>query len=187
MPMVPILNYPDNDGPRYSRTSVDVSIVATRSVNGVTSQAAPALRIEGWTSLSYTRKLTPGKGWTHRAKPQTRTRGKFEPSGEFGLLLEDWVLAERYLAQAGAPLGLGPFEQSFQLTATLFEQALGTTRWDFLGCRVEQDSANVDTGSDEEIDVKLTLNVMDVMRDFQSAVYENTPFGQAGANIIVTF
>ena len=185
MPMVPILNYPDTDGARYSRTSVDVSICATRTVNGVAAPVAPALRIEGWTSLTYKRSLKPGKGWTHRAKPQTRTRGKFDPSMEFALMMEDYVLLERYLATAGAGFGKGPFEQSFQLTAILYEVALGATRWDGIGCRIEEDAGGPGSDSDEELEVKLTLNVMDVMRDGQSAVYENTPFGQAG--VLLTF
>lgn len=185
MPMVPILNYPDTDGARYSRTSVDVSIVATRTFNGVTSQAAPALRVEGWTSLTYKRSLKPGKTWTHRAKPQGRTRGKFDPSAEFGLMMEDYILVERYLALAGVELGRGPFEQTFQLTAILYEIALGATRWDMIGCRIEEDGGGPGSDSDEELEVKTTLNVMDILRDGQSAVYENTPFGQAG--VLVTF
>ena len=62
MPMVPILNYPDTDGARYSRTSVDLSIVATKTIANVTQQIAPALRIEGWTYWKYKRSLKPGKG-----------------------------------------------------------------------------------------------------------------------------
>jgi hypothetical protein len=185
MPMIEILNYPDTDGARYSRTSVDVAICATRSIQGALTPALPALRIEGWTSLTYKRDLKPGKTWTHRAKPQGRTRGKFDPSAEFGLMMEDYVLLERYLSTAGAQVGIGPWEQSFQLTATLFEQALGDTRWDILGCRIESDSGGPGGDSDEELEVKLTLNCMDIMRDGQSVVYENTPFGQVG--VLLTF
>jgi hypothetical protein len=165
---------------------VDVSVQATRAAQGVVAPIGPGLRIEGWTSLSFTRKLTPGKGWSHRAKPQTRTRGKFEPAMEFGLYMEDYILLERYLSLAGAQQARGPFEQSFTLTATLFEIALQETIWQGVGCRIEQDNAPIETNSDEEIDVKLTLNVMDVLRDGQSAVYENTPFGQAGAIVTLT-
>jgi hypothetical protein len=187
MPMVPILNYPDIDGARYSRTSVDLSVVATRSAgNGLVAPVGPGLRIEGWTSMSFQRKLTPGKGWSHRAKPQTRTRGKFEPSMELGMYMEDYILLERYLALTGATAAKGPFEQAFTLTATLYEAALLTTVWQGVGCRIEQDSAPIEGNSDEEIEVKLTLNVMDVLRDGQSAVYENTPFGQAGAIVTLT-
>lgn len=185
MPMVPILNYPDSDGARYSRTSVDISVTATRQQANATVQVAPSLRIEGWTELTYKRTLKPGKGWTHRAKPQTRTRGKFEPSAEFSLLMEDYVLLERYLSLAGAPFGKGPFEQAFQLTATLFELELSSTRWDLLGCRIGEDGGGPGKDSDDELEVKLSLDVMDILRDMQSAVYENTPFGQVG--VLVTF
>lgn len=185
MPMIEILNYPDTDGARYSRTSVDVAVCASRTIQGVTQPALPALRIEGWTSLTYKRSLKPGKTWTHRAKPQGRTRGKFDPSAEFGLMMEDYILLERYLATAGAQIGIGPFEQSFQLTATLYEAALGDTRWDIIGCRISEDGGGPGSDSDEELEVKLTLDVMDIMRDGQSAVYENTPFGQVG--VLLTF
>ena len=66
MPMIPILTYPDYDGARYSRTSVDM----VADLNH---------RIVGWTGLSIERGLVPGKGWGGKAKPQTRTRGKFDP------------------------------------------------------------------------------------------------------------
>jgi len=184
MPMIPILNYPDIDGARYSRTSVDLSATATQTVQGVTSQIAPSLRIEGWTSWTYSRELVPGKSWGHRAKPQTRTRGKFTPASELGLFMEDYILLERYLGLVGAARGRGAFEQSFQLTATLFELALGTTRWDMTGCRIEKDGSGPEKENDDELEVKLTLNVMDIFRDGQSVVFENTPFGQVG--VIVT-
>ena len=187
MGMTPFLNYPDTDGIRYSRTSVEVSVVATGpQIAGQTTPPAIAapLRIQGWTGLSYTRKLTPGKGWSHRSKPQTRTNGKFEPSAEFSMYIEDSRLLEIYLANAGLPFGKGAFQQTFQLTATVFEPSLGTTRLDMIGARIEQDAVSIETGSDEELECKYTLNVMDIMLDFISVVYENTPQGQVG--VIVT-
>jgi len=183
MPMVPILNYPDTDGHRYSRSSIALSMIATQQVAGATSQIAPALRIEGWLSWKYNRKLTPGKGWASRAAPQTRTRGKFDPSSELTTYMEDYILIERYLDAVGATRGKGAFEQSFQLTATLYEAGLGTTRWDAIGCRIEEDGSGPDKDSDDELECALKLNVMNVFRDGRSVVRENTPFGQAGVLI----
>lgn len=185
MPMVAILNYPDTDGARYSRTSVDLSIVATKTVANVTQQIAPALRIEGWTYWKYKRSLKPGKGYGHRAAPQTRTRGKLEPSSEFGCYMEDYILIERYLGVVGATQGKGPWEQSFQMTATLFEIGLGTTRWDAIGCRIQEDGSGPEKDSDDELETALQLDVMNIFRDGLSVVRENTPFGQAG--VLITF
>jgi hypothetical protein len=160
-------------------------MIATTQVGGVTSAIAPALRIEGWLAWKYKRTLTPGKGWGSRAAPQTRTRGKFEPSSELTTYMEDYILIERYLTIIGATKGRGAFEQSFQLTATLYEAGLGTTRWDAIGCRIKEDGSGPDKESDDELEVAMQLDVMNIFRDGQSVVRENTPFGQAG--IIITF
>jgi hypothetical protein len=183
--MIPILNYPDIDGARYSRTSVDLSATPTATVGGVTSQIAPSQRIEGWTSWKYSRKLTPGVGWSHRAAPQTRTRGKFEPGGTLGLYMEDYILLERLLDAVGRTRGKGAFEQAFQLTGTLYEAGLGTTRWDMIGCRIMEDGSGSEKGNDAEFEVECQLSVMNIFRDGVAVVRENTPFGQAG--VIITF
>lgn len=65
MPMILPLRYPDMVGNRYSRSSSDVSV-------------DNSVRLEGVLSLGRTRKLTRGKSWGKRAKPQTRTRGKLD-------------------------------------------------------------------------------------------------------------
>ena len=184
--MFPILNYPDTNGARYSRASVDLSAIPTRNVPGAgVVQIAPSIRIEGWTSWSWKWSLKPGKGWTHRSKPQTRTTGKFDPSMEIGMDFEQYILLRRGLTAAGAAIGKGPAQVAFQLTGTLYEIDLDTTRWDGIGCRIEDFSGGPEKDSDDTLDVKLGLNVMDVLLDGQSEVYENTPFGQAG--VLVTF
>ncbi len=185
MPMISILNYPDSDGHRYSRTSIALSMIATQTVGNVTSQIAPALRIEGWLAWKYKRSLKPGKGWGSKAAPQTRTRGKFEPSSELTTYMEDYILIERYLDLIGSARGRGAFEQPFQLTATLFELGLGTTRWDAIGCRIMEDGSGPEKENDDELEVPMQLDVMNVFRDGRSVVRENTPFGQAG--VILTF
>lgn len=185
--MIPILNYPDTDGARYSRTSVDMNVVASRQTRGgVTSPVAPPLRIEGWTGLGYSRELKRGKSWGHSKKPQTRTGGRFTPAMSLSLFMEDWILLENYLRQWGATVGLGPFQQSFFLNVTAYERALGTTSWQGVGCQVEKEEANeVTQGSDDQLEVKLTLDVMDVLRDGFSAVYETNSLGQVGVAVSV--
>lgn len=170
MPMNPAgLFYPDMLGNRYSRTSSDVSI------DGF-------LRVEGCIGLQVHRKLTRGKSWGHRAKAQTRTRGKFEVDGKFTVFHEDYNLILAYLTTKGAPLLMGAFDVSFQLTCTLFEPQLGTTRWDLLGCSISDESiALIEEDGDKDIPVPLDLDVMDVLKDGLSVVLENSPFAQIGA------
>jgi hypothetical protein len=166
--MIPILQYPDIDGNRYSRTSVDVSV-------------DNKLRLLGWTKLSVKRTLTKGKGWASRSKPQVRTRGKFDPKMTLGLYQEDYNLLLTYLTAKGALTGKGAFEVSFLLTATIFEITLGTTIWEGIGCQIEDESLEQGGSTDEPPEVSLDLNIMDCLKDGISVVLENTPYGQAGA------
>lgn len=185
MPLILPLNYPDNDGEQYSRTSVTLSAIATATRAGVTQQIAPALRIEGWSSWKYKRSLKSGKAYNNKAAPQNRTRGKAEFSSTLVIQHTAWIVLEDYLYTIGATTNKGSFEQSFQLTAIAFEQALGSTRWDAIGCRVQDEDGGPDKDSDESMDVSLDLDPMNIFRDGKAIVRENTPFGQAG--VIVTF
>lgn len=163
-----ILSYPDMLGNRYSRTSVDVTV-------------DNAIRIEGVLSLEVHRKLTRGKSWGHRAKPQTRTRGKFEPDAKMKLFMEDYDNLLAYLQTKAVGFGMGAFEVSWQLTATLFEPQLGTTRWDIIGASIADESSTpVEDGDDKDIEVSLDLDVMDVLHDGFSVVNEVSPFGLIG-------
>ena len=84
MPLILPLNYPDNDGEQFSRTSVTLSAVATATRAGVTQQIAQAMRIEGWIEWKYKRSLKPGKSWNNKATPQARTRGPVRNSDHAG-------------------------------------------------------------------------------------------------------
>lgn len=171
MPMIPILRYPDMIGNRYSRSSSDVSI-------------DNSLRLEGVLSLGVHRKLTRGKSWGKRAKPQTRTRGKYEPDAKMKLFLEDYNLLLNFVEAKGLALGMGAFEVPFTLTCTLFERQLRTTRWDILGACISDETGDmIPEGDDKNIEVDLALDVMDILRDGKSVVNENTPLGQIGSNI----
>ncbi len=171
MPMIPILSYPDMLGNRYSRTSADVTV-------------DNALRLEGVISIEGERKLTRGKSWGHRAKPQTRTRGKYEPSAKIKLYLEDYNLLMNYLVARAAAFQMGAFEVSWFLTCTLYEPQLGTTRWDILGASIENESIpQIEDGDDKQVEVSLDLNVMDILKDGLSVVNEVSPFGSIGGNI----
>jgi hypothetical protein len=168
MPMLELLSYPDFAGHRYSRTSSNVSI-------------DNALNLEGVLSLTIHRKLTPGKTWGKRAKPQSRTRGKYEPDAKMKLYVEDYNLLLGYLETKGEALLMGSFEVPFQVTCTIFEPTLGTTRWDILGCRITDESVEpVTDGDDKEVEVDLDLDVMDILKDRKSVVREASPFGQIG-------
>ena len=84
------------------------------------------------------RNLTPGKSNASRALPQTRTRGtaKFD-NCKAKMFVEDYnLLVDGYLRVKALGQGKGVFEVSFQLTCTVYEPQLGTTRWDLLGCRL---------------------------------------------------
>jgi len=185
MPLILPLNYPDNDGEQFSRTSVTLSAVATATRAGVTHQIAQAMRIEGWIEWKYKRSLKPGKSWNNKATPQARTRGKAEFSSTLTMQHTSWIILEDYLYATGALSNRGSFEQSFQLTAIASEFNLGQVRWDAIGCRVSDEDGGPGKDSDEQMEAALQLDVMNIFRDGKGIVRENTPFGQAG--VILTF
>jgi len=166
-----LLSYPDFGGHRYSRSSSDWTVDNT-------------VRLPGLLSAQLTRKLTPGKSWGSRSKPQTRTRGKFEPDAKVKMFLEDYNVLVAYLTTKAAAQGFGIFEVSWQLTGTLFEPTLGVTRWDVRGTRiVSEDITPTEDGDDKEVEVSLDLDVMDILKDGLSVVNEQSPFGQVGQNL----
>lgn len=168
MPMVPVLQYPDFNGIRYSRTSSSW-------------YAENALRLEGLISAQVTRKLTGGKSYGHRANPQTRTRGKAEYDAKVKLYLEDYNLLTNLLQSKADAQGIGLHEVSWQLTGTLFERTLGTTRWDILGVRIQNEDIPVtEDGDDKQIEVSLDLDVMQILKDRRSIVNESSPFASFG-------
>ena len=168
MPMTPHLSYPDFNGHRYSRTSSNWDVDNT-------------IRIEGLISAQVTRKLTPGKSWGHRAKPQARTRGKAEFDLKVKLYVEDYNLLLNYLVAKAQPFGFSVLEVSWQLTGTLYETTLGTTRWDVLGARITNEDIPVtEDGDDKQVEVSLDLDVMDILKDGVSVVNEQSPFASVG-------
>lgn len=169
MPMVPVLRYPDMEGNRYSRTSSNWTV-------------DNALRLEGLISAQVGRKLTPGVSYGHRAKPQARTRGKAEFDVKVKLYIEDYNILVQYLLTKAALAGVGLHEVSWQLTGTLYEPQLLTTRWDLLACRITgEDTPVTEDGDDKEVEVSLDLSVMDVLKDRRSIVNESSPFASQGS------
>lgn len=157
--MIGTLSYPDINGHRYSRTSVDLR------VNN-------AFKVKGWQSFTFGSKLTPGKTWGNKAKPQNRTRGKFEPTAEIEIYFEDYVLLRAYLAGIGVPLGQGYKEVSALWTCVAFERTIGSSRTDIIGARISDDTVNI-TNSDDQLIKKVTLDVMDILEDGVSSVFES--------------
>lgn len=157
--MVGTLAYPDINGHRYSRTSVDLRVNNT-------------FKVKGWSSLNWGKKLTPGKTWGNKAKPQNRTRGKFEPTAEIEIYFEDYQLLMVYLAGIGEPLGQGYMEVAALWTAVAFERVIGSTRVEIIGARIADDSVAV-TNSDDQLMKKVTLDVMDIKENGLSAVIES--------------
>ncbi len=167
MPMIPVLHYPDFNGIRYSRTSTDLLV------------AEADHRIIGWTSITTEQSLTPGKAWGGRAKPQVRTRGKFEPKMSLKMWVEDWNLLQNKLETLGLASGLlGFMEVSFTLICTLYEADLGTTSW----TGITKVATEQSTGNDDPVETSLELDVMDLLKDGVSAVMENSPLGQSGVS-----
>lgn len=168
--MTPILTYPDYEGARYSRTSVDLSVDMIH-------------RINGWTGWGVERNLTPGKGWGGRANAQVRTRGKSDPKMNLKMYAEDYNLLVNYLAAKGAALGKGFMEVSFTLVGTLYEVTLNTTVWVGLGARIMKEGMDIGTANDDNVEISVDLDVMNVSKDGIFAVLENTPLGQVGVSI----
>lgn len=161
MPMNPVLEDPDFNGVRYSRTSSNMRW------NGVL--------VPGWKSFNTKSPLKPAKVWGNKAKPRGRTTGKFDPSAECEILLEDYINLKNQLAGEGVALGLGYKQVSSAITFTLFEPLRGTVVWLVLGVRIADEDFSVSDGSDDPLSVKLTLDVMDVIPDGTPSVIDNAP------------
>jgi hypothetical protein len=166
----PGLLYPDILGVCYSRTSVvDISI-------------DNSLSIEGCDALSIQRKLTRGKSWAHRANPQGRTRGRFEYDCKMTIWTDEYNLLLDYLASIDTRRQ-GAFGVAFSMSVALFEENLGTTLWQLIGCSIqdEVDDEIEDSHFGDDIDKHIEFDVMTILKDGVSAGLENVPFGQIGA------
>jgi hypothetical protein len=146
--MNPIIEDPDFNGVTYSRTSCDLRW--------------DAFKVGGWKSFSVKSPLKPGKTWGNRAKPRARTTGKFDPTGECEIYLTYFENLKNYLAAKGLPFGLGYKQVSSLVTFTAFEVERGTIITEVFGVRISDEDLSVSDGSDDELTVKLTLDVMDV-------------------------
>lgn len=162
------LLYPDILGNRYSRTSViDISI-------------DNVLSIEGCDGFSVHRKLARGKSWGHRMKAQGRTRGRFEFDAKMKVWTDDYNLILTYLRGKSSA---GEFNVAFSLSISIFEQSLGTTLWQLIGCSIADENGMLveDSLAGPELDKELEFDVMEILKDGISAGLENSPFGQIGA------
>jgi hypothetical protein len=171
----PILRYPEANGHRLSRTSVELRF-APNLVGG----NGPPLILSCWKTVNMNNKLTPGTTWGNKAKKMGRTRGKYEPTADLEVYVEDMEILRVALAAAGASLNMGYMEVSFDLFLTGFEQILGGAfLWEALGCRITEESLAI-PDSDDQLFVKLTLDPMDCRKNGLQAVFESTATGLPG-------
>lgn len=123
-------------------------------------------------SVHWATKLTPGKTWGNRATPRGRGRGKFEPSADLEVYLEDFSVIRNFLATKNPARGW--MANSFTLTITAFEEQLGGAfTVTLVGCRVTESDISVSDG-DDQLTKKLTLDVMNIVEDNIPAILENT-------------
>lgn len=163
MPMNPIIEDPDFNGVRYSRNSCDFRW--------------DAFKVGGWKSFNAKAPLKPGKTWGNRAKPAGRTTGKFDPTAECEIYLEHYNNLKNYLVTKGAAFARGYKQVSSVVTFTAFEPERGSLIWTVLGVRIADEDFSVSTDSDDQLSVKLTLDVMDVLMDGVPSVIETVaPF-----------
>jgi hypothetical protein len=162
MPMNPVIEDPDFNGVRYSRTSC--------------SLLWGAYLVAGWKSFDVKAPLKPGKTWGNRAKPGGRTTGKFDPSGECEIYLEYWVNLRNILTAIGALVGRGYKQVSIPVvTFTAFEVERGTVVTQLLGVRVADVDVSVSDSSDDQLTAKLSLDIMDVIEDGAPSVIDTVP------------
>lgn len=167
----PLLRYPEMDGHRLSRTSCELRIAP---VGG-----APLI-VSGWKSINTSVELAPGKTYANRAKPQGRTRGKFTPTMELELYVEDAELVRVALGTAGLARNLGWMEVAFDAYLTGFEVILGGAfLWEGLGARITKDEMGV-SDNDDQLSRKWSLDLMDMRLNGISAVNESTSTGLPG-------
>src|SRR6185295_1951122 len=157
MPMITPIAYPDFNGHRYSRSSTDLRI--------------DALKVRGWKSVSIEGELTPGETYGNLSTVQGTTRGKAKFSGEIELYLEDAEIVEAYLAAKGAPLGMGWMEVQAQMQFVASEIGRGIVQYDVLGMRVTKSGIAV-ADSDDQLTVKWSLHVKDVLKNGRAAVID---------------
>jgi hypothetical protein len=148
----------DVNGIFVSRTSCTMSV--------------DSLPIRLFKGVHWNKKLTRGKTWGNRVTPRGRGRGKFEPSGDLEVYIEDWTIIRNFLAAKNPARGW--MLNSFTLTVTAFEEAIGGAfTVQLVGCTVSEDDNSVSDG-DDQISRKLTLDVMNIIEDGIPAVLENT-------------
>jgi len=157
MPLKPSQRTVDVNGLFLSRTSVNITV-----------DNFPYLLFK---SVHWNAKLTPGKTWGNKATPRGRGRGKFEPTADMELYVEDYDQLVRQLAAKNPTRGW--MANSFTLTVTMSEPDKGTTTVQLIGCRVTEDDISVGDG-DDQLSNKLTLDVMNIVRDNIPYVVEST-------------
>lgn len=172
----PILRYPEANGHRLSRTSVELRIAPNLTGGG----NGPPLIVACWKSINMQNKLTPGTTWGNRAKKMGRTRGKWEPGADVELYAEEMEIVRVALAATGSQQGLGYMEVSFDMFLTGYERVLGGAfLWESLSCRITEEGLAV-ADNDDQLTVKLTLDPMDCRKNGLQAVFESTATGLPG-------
>lgn len=168
----PLLSYPEFNGHRLSRTSIQLRFAPLAP--------AAAFVISGWKSITTTEKLTPGKTYANRAKAQGRTRGKHEATAEIEVYAEDAEIIRVGLATAGTILGMGWMEVPFALSMNVFEKVLGGAfLWEAMGCRIVSDEMG-SSDNDDQLSRKFSLDCLDMRTNGLSAVLESTSTGLPG-------
>lgn len=170
--VTPLISYPYFDGHKLSRTSCQLRFATLRP--------AAFLVVSGWKSITTKEELTPGETYANRAKLQGRTRGKHKPTVDVEIYSLEAENVRLFLNAAGAPLGLGWGEVSFDLMLTAFERRLGGTfAWEAFGCRIVSEELSVGD-NDDELSRKWSLHCMDMQTNGLSMVRESTSTGLPG-------
>lgn len=146
IPQIPL--YPSINGHRYSYQSLEIS------VNG--------LAFFGITEITYSSNLAPADVRGTSSSKLGRTRGIKDAKCSLTMYKSEY---ENLRASLGGVAGSGYGEKSFRIVATYFEQGHVPIVDLIEDCRITDDE-DMPGSSDsaEPAKVKLTLNVMDVLR-----------------------
>jgi len=159
--------FPLINGNRYSRSS--------------TNLVWAGVQLFGWKAFDFSNEKTRPMTYGGGSKPSGRTRGKLKSVASVTLYKHDLeTYVKPALVALGAPLGLGYMDVGASISAQFWEQALGTSRILMVGASIEKEEETVGDG-DDELEVKLTLSLMDLIINGQPSVID--PFGPGSAPI----
>ena len=140
--------YPDVNGVRYDFSSIDINVEGAI--------------FKGYTAVSYSHKLEPGK--LRGTSPQVlgRTTGEYDCEGSVTLALEEWT-------ELRAALGNGFMAKVFGIVVTYGNDAQPVTSDELVGCRIKNVEKDHSQGTDA-LAVKLDLDIMYIVEDGYTAV-----------------